>query len=682
MSIRENVILSAADVLKRMHPEWKRSDIEDALDHIWKQQVQDPTIIMDNNVKEVTEAITLTKLCNWIEREKPVISGNATFYCQPTVLRSPTSIMLRTMKGERKEVKSKLGLYKPSDDEYQMLDLTQQNIKVVMNAEYGGSGTPTAAFYTKWSPAATTLMAQSIITTMAAFFEGYLGDNQVFFNITECIDWMSIVCKKAEDNDIPKWIVIPNPMEVAERIKKKFINGSISIYDIEVINRFINHCNEKELVFLYYANNYRDLISRHPKMQRLLHNVLSNLPNYTIAHDEVPAGFGDKFDINDPSSVDKYNKWIANEMFLNPYAIPAVVKDDMKEFISLMTKFIYVEYVTPDSIIKLNNHGRNTVLLVDTDSNIINTDLFVSFVLNELFPNESFGREKIYNDMILVNVMCAALSESVALLLDYYGRIHNMDADSRKEFTMKNEFMFRVLFLMPVKKRYTASIVLREGNIIIPFKPEIKGVDFIKAGVSDDVEARFKKMLCDHILFSDTLEIHELVRDVKQFEREIMMDLKSGGMTYLKHMQFKDISAYKNPWTQQAFKATMAWNAIYDENKIYPLDRISLLKTKIASLNDLEDLKQHNPDIYDKIIQNIYLNPADPEMKNVGLKLIAIPNTESGIPEWLIPYIDYDLIISDMIGSFKSILSALGLPEIQFKTPNGKASITSGIISL
>lgn len=682
MGVKSQFIDIAADMLKKMHPEWKTSQIQETLDHIWKERVQDPSILMDNNVKNESAMITLTQMCNWIEKEKPVISGNATFYCQPSVLVSPTSQMLRSLKRERKSVKNELWKYKPTDDEYQMLDLIQQNIKVIMNAEYGGSGTPTAAFYTKYSPAATTLMAQSIITVMAAFFEGYLGDNQVFFSINECFDWMRITCRKAKDKKIPKWMHIPDAYAVATRIKSKMLHGSATVEELDAITRYVATCNETELTYLFYANNFRDLILTHSKMQNLLHNVLTHLPNYVVAIKSVPDGFESKFPANDPESVEKYNKWMSNEMFLNPYKIPDSIKDDMHEFIAIMTEFVYVEYITPDSIIKLNNHKRNTVLLVDTDSNIINTDLFVSFVLNEVFPGETFGRQRMYNDMILVNVMCAALSDSVALLLDYYGRTRNMDEEARKELTMKNEFMFRVLFLMQVKKRYTASIVLREGNIIIPFKAEIKGVDFIKAGVSDDVEARFKKMLCDHILFSDTLEAHELVRDLKNFEREINDDLHDGKMTYLKHAQFKDISAYKNPWTQQAFKGAMAWNAIYENNRIYPLDRISLLKTTISSPIDIEDLKTTHPDIYNKIMANIFMSTNDPELRNAGLRIIAIPNTEKSIPEWLIPYIDYDLIISDTISSFKSVLSALGLADIKFKTPNGKASLTSGIISM
>ena len=233
-----------------MDPSLKKSDVEDAIESIMKNHLKDPTIIMDNNVTGDNAEITLTKLCGWIDKENPVISGNGTFYCQPEELLSPTSNMLRGLKRGRKEVKKKMFSYKPGSDEYASLDLDQNNKKVIMNAEYGGSGAPTAAFYTKYSPAATTLMAQSIITTMAAFFEGYVGDNHKFFHIDECFDWMNKVIEK--DEKIPKWIERPTAAEVSRRIKIHFV--TLGLDDIPAIDAYVNNRTSDELTYLYYVS--------------------------------------------------------------------------------------------------------------------------------------------------------------------------------------------------------------------------------------------------------------------------------------------------------------------------------------------------------------------------------------------------------------------------------------------
>lgn len=682
-SFKKQYVGIATETILKINQDLNPDDVEEAIKVIMKSKMKDPQIEMDNNVTGDNAIISLTKMCNWIETENPVISGNGTFYCQPSVLLSPTSNMLRSLKKGRKEVKKQMFSYKPGSDEYEALDLDQNNKKVVMNAEYGGSGAATAAFYTKYSPAATTLMAQSIITTMAAFFEGFVGDNQKFYSASECFDWMNKVIEKEEK--IHKWIKIPTKEEVSRRIKMHFIYPNIS--DFPVIDSYINNRSEKELVYLYYANNIKDFISNHPKLKSLLNSILSKLPNYEASPDIIPDPYKDKFE-----SVEKYNKWVSKEMFLNPYEIPEVIKDDMEEFITLMTQYVFVEYLTPDSIVKLNNHKRNTVLLVDTDSNMINADLFVSFILEDIFHNNTFCRKKIYNEMILVNVLAATVDKGVSRILDFYGRCHNMDEDSRKELTMKNEFMFRRFFLMNVKKRYAASIVLREGNIIIPFKPEIKGVDFIKAGVTEEVSNRFTKLLCDHILFSEDLELHELMTNLKKFEKEIYQDLKQGGTIYLKQQQYKPEDGYskvkdKNgntfskAWSLPVFRGSSAWNELYPDKKINSLDRVNILKTNITGVQDLYKIKDSFPEDYNNIINKIY-NSNNPDILKSGLKYLCIPSGNHRIPEWVIPLIDYDMAISDIISSFRSILDALKIEDVVQTTPNGKASITSCLISL
>lgn len=676
MNVRKRYVQEMTEVISKMDSSLDKDEIEKIIDSMCKERMRDPTIIVDNNVTSENDNITLTKLCGWIENTNPVISGNATFYVQPEQLLSPTANMLRELKMGRKAVKKKMFQFKPGSDEYQAADLDQANKKVIMNAEYGGSGTPTAAFYTKYSPAATTLMAQSIITTMAAFFEGYIGDNAKFFSINECFDWIQTVCRK--DEKVHKWIHVPTPKEVATRIKKQFM--MIADDELSLIDKYAMGCSEKELVYLYYANNMKGFIRNHPNVQKLISKILWALPNYEAAEKEVPSELVDKFaDAKDP--VQAYNRWMSGVMFLNPYEVPDTIKTEIDEFVAAMTQYVYVEYITPDSIVKLNNHMRNTVLLVDTDSNILNADIFVSFVLDEIFPDESFGRSRMYNEMILVNVLAASLSEGVARILDYYGRCHNMNKESRAELTMKNEFLFKTFFLMTVKKRYAASIVLREGNIIIPFKPELKGMDFIKAGVDEAVSKRFEKMLCDHILFSETLELHEMMHDLKQFESEIYHDIQSGGIRYYKQTQYKSAEGYKDEtkaWSLPVYKGAAVWNELYPDKKIYSLDRVRIVKLTVNGLTDLECIKSKYPDMYNIVVQKIFINP-NALIKNAGLKVICIPNSVHELPEWIIPLVDSDAIISDMISSFRSVLEALNIEEVPLNT---NVSMTSGLISL
>lgn len=684
MGIKRDYVKEMVSTILQIDPKLKKDEVEAIVIRKMKERMMDPSIVMDNNVTGQQEQVGLSDMCNWIDKHKPVISGNATFYMQPSVLVSPTSRMLRILKRLRKEIKKLMFKFKPEDDEYQRYDLDQGNAKVVMNAEYGASGAPMAAFYNKYGPAATTLMAQSIITTMAAFFEGYVGDNQKFYHINECMDWMNTV--RAKKEKIPRWIQTPTVDETSRRIKSHFI-----LYDSAhnyVIDKYLNNCQDDELTYLFYANNMKDFIRRHPKMKQLIQTILLSLPRYEAAVGEVPVQFNDRF-----PSVEKYNKWVSEEMFMNPYNIPAVIKDPMGELTELMNQFCFVEYLTPDSIVKLNNHKRKAILLVDTDSNVINANIFVDFVMEELFPEESFQRGPLYNDMICVNILASVLDKCVINILDHYGKVHNMDEEARTELAMKNEFMFRRFFLMLKKKRYATSIALREGNIMYPFKTEIKGLDFIKAGVTDDVTKKFTGMLENYILFSEELELHELMREIKRFEKEIREDLENGGVRYLKPQSYKSEGAYKKvknketgmeesrAWSIPVFRAAQIWNELYPQQKIYSLDKVKIVKLMVTGLSDLEVIKQRYPDDY-KLISDKIFHSNQRELVAAGLKVIAIPSTVEKIPDWLIPLIDYDVIISDVIASFRSVLEALKIEEINLKTPNGKAGIISSLISI
>lgn len=690
MGVKKDYLKEVVNTVMRIDPTLDKDEVKKIAASIMKEHLKDPTIIADNNVTGAHGEMTLTDLCGWIDINNPVISGNATFYCQPEELESPTSNMLRTLKKERKEVKKEMYGFNPYSDEYAMLDLSQQNKKVIMNAEYGGSGTPTAAFYTKYSPAATTLMAQSIITTMAAFFESFVGDNQKFFHVNECFDWMNKVIKK--DQKISKWVMRPTRKEVSNRILSHFY--MLDMNDVPIINSYIDHCTEDELTYLYYANNLREFIGRHIKVSNLIKNILISLPRLEAVIENIPVEFEGQFEDDEINrAVDKYNKWVSKEMFLDPYTVPDIIKPYMDELREILTQYIYVEYITPDSIVKLNNHKRNTVLLVDTDSNVINADIFVGYITKKIFPGEKFGRSSLYNEMILVNVLASMLDSCVVSMLDYYGRCHNMGAEARKELTMKNEFMFRRFFIMKTKKRYASSIALREGNIMMPLKLEIKGMDFIKAGVSDEVTKRFTNMLKDHVLYSEDIELHELMKDLKAFENEIYSSLKRGEITYLKSQQYKSEGAYKvikdsngrvigtKAWSLPVFRGAAVWNELYPDQKINSLDRVSICKLIVTSPDDLNVIQNKFPEEYSMLMDKIY-NSQSENIRKAGLKVLSLPNTVKKMPDWLIPLIDYDIIISDIISSFRSVLDALNIEEMYFKTANGNANVTTCLIAI
>ena len=98
MGFKQNYVDAAVSTIMKAHPEYNEDNVRQIVSRVVKERMSDPTIVMDNNVTGENHTTTLTYLCNWIEKRNPVVSGNATFYCHPTELLSPTSNMLKSLK--------------------------------------------------------------------------------------------------------------------------------------------------------------------------------------------------------------------------------------------------------------------------------------------------------------------------------------------------------------------------------------------------------------------------------------------------------------------------------------------------------------------------------------------------------------------------------------------------------
>lgn len=667
------------EILARMHPEWDSERIEKIVVAIVQERCQDPVMRRENNVRGEYGTTTLLATVDWLEETKPVVAGNGTFYCQPEVERSPTSMFLKTLKNRRAEVKRELFKQEPGTMTYILLDLESGNIKVIMNANYGAAANASAAFHDDYSPAAITLMAQSIITTAAAFFEGFCGDNQRFFHLNECFDWIRKVISKTEA--VHKWVYVPTTDEVVERIISKF--EMIGPQEIGCLRRYLSTMGDTERVYLYYANNLRGFMFRHSPVKRLIPSILSTLP--VMKAGEIPEGV-------EIDSVGEWNKQVSKAMFLDPYGVPDCIKDDLERLQRYLVQYVFVEYLTPDSVAKLNNHERNTVLLVDTDSNGIYLGQLVEFVMEKIVGNESYGREKMYNEIIIVAIITSTLSKCIALILDYYGRCHNLGEEARKELSMKNEFLWTCFFVMFLKKHYAALVAMREGNISIPFRLDIKGMDFIKAGVGEEVSKKFTKLLTDYILYPDEPNLRGLMVEIRKFENEIYYDLSLGGTNYLKSQQYKPYQAYSvkevngvkvsSAWTQQVFRGSEVWNLLEDDHRIAALDRVKIVKTTIEKIDDVYPMRDTHPEMFGRIVDRIYGNE-NPKIAKTGLSVICIPPSVKKIPDWLLPYVNKDLVVSDTMSSFSSVLETFGITQVSFKTPNsGEVKKMTGLISL
>ena len=63
------------------------------------------------------------------------------------------------------------------------------------------------------------------------------------------------------------------------------------------------------------------------------------------------------------------------------------------------------------------------------------------------------------------------------------------------------------------------------------------------------------------------------------------------------------------------------------------------------------------------------------------MKVLAIPSSET-IPDWALPYIDYNTMVNNILAPFKSVLEIFNLPGIEEGRTGRRTTGISNIIRL
>lgn len=691
--------------MKHMNPNWDEDKIEKVIDNMIKERCKNPEVTLDNNYTGEKSERSLLSVFDWVLEREPIIAGNGTFYQNQYEAENPIADMLNFFLTTRKKVKKEMfKIDDPESREYKDKDRQQGNWKINANSYYGASGAPSSAFYSAYSGPATTLSAQSVISTAKNFFEGFLADNYPFLNSSECIHWINVMLKDSEDIELDEFIHMIDEETLVERLCSKIID--IKSNDKEMLRDFVDSLKPREITILYYKNNMIEFIKNHQIIQDIFINIM-------VKVDVLPESNGhDGIDLHG-MSVKEYNHYVQEKAFINPNSVPENIKDDLDLFKTYIMKYVFTRYMSFDRIYRLRNFKRRVVTTIDTDSNFLSMDILVNWLLDEVIKGRTFGRDKNYNTFIIVNTIVYVITAAIEQIMLFYGKSSNIPKEFRPKYSMKNEFFLDLLVIGKAKKRYISRQVLREGNYLQPNKVDIKGFDFKKATCSDYSEKKFMSIIKNRIINSEDIDLKGMISDIREFEEEIRQSILSGEIQFLPNGSAKELAAYKNPASEQSVRGVMAWNIVEPDKPIELPSKVSLVKMNIFDESDIEELKYKNPTIYEYIMEKIFndktgifvetkvddesiryvsgknwidkipkkykklftdktandwnafvdscinagkdCNYKKTTVKKRGLQVLAIPSNEK-IPQWAIPYIDINTMVNNIISPFKPVL--------------------------
>jgi hypothetical protein len=230
--------------------------------------------------------------------------------------------------------------------------------------------------------------------------------------------------------------------------------------------------------------------------------------------------------------------------------------------------------------------------------------------------------------------------------------------DKKCLIIMKNEFLFKRVLLLNVKKSYATKQELQEGNMIeddIDSSLDVKGIDVLaKSTTTKSTRDRLKAIVYEDILNIPNIDQVNVLKKLAIFEKQIYNSLVSGEKYYYKPQTIKSINNYDDPMRISGIKAALVWNKTKGDLAGIDLEvrnSLSIVKVDITPLK-IEKIKDSHPEVYHNLIELMQKKEFN------TISAIAIP-IDVKTPDWVMEFIDYVTIINNNLKGFP--LESIGL---------------------
>ena len=620
---------------KLINPDINEDSLRKILRDIAQEKCVDHNAVIHNDYQDDTMLkCTLLSVINWIHKEKPICAGNGTFFKNQNEVTSPIQKIIDNRIADRKKYQKIRDKYNEASYEYMYYDMMQAEAKIKINSIYGSFGTPTFQLYNKYTASSTTGTAQALISATEQGIEAFLSNNVLFHSLNECITYITNILTKDKYTDEILYSVSPisDVNVVFNLLKSNFANWSDEY--TSVIMGILQHASVKDLTKIYYKNNLYELMDNEV-IQKLLISIFHKTTE-----------------------------------FKNPNDVPENILNELETIWLYCEELVFYNHGYSERIRRLKQDMRESVILIDTDSNIVNIEPWVDYLKKTVWETSDSVMNKEDLTFTSVNIIAFLMTKMIRGLLDHFCSTRNVLDRIKPRINMKNEFYFTRIVLAKVKKRYMSAISLKEGRLFNPKKIDIKGHDFKKAGVNQDIHDRIVEISEKYILEPEEIDVGAVLREIDLLENEIRESLLKGERKYLLRMNCKVPKAYKDPMSQGSVKGPLLWNILFPENEIMIPDKLDTVIIKIKDEQSLDIIKDNFPREYEILVNEVFRGPIKEFHKD--LTYLALPNNGEPIPEFIRPFIDIDKIISRNIGTFLPVKEALGFVA-------GEASKTHGL---
>lgn len=648
--VQVNWIYEMTETLARLHPEMDRSAVEEFVIEQFHENFTDHDAMLYNSYENTVAKTTLGQVCDWIQREKPLIAESGVFFYPKNVRRNVNiEIIKECMLDARTVHKAEKFAAMDAGDTFTaaVKDIQQANDKKAANSGYGAEGQSSSFLFNVHSAMSVTACGRGQLSTAMNCFENLFGDFVKFFNMDEFHTMINHVLSEKKDWTYDTFEIVrkvPSEKSWVRRFSGKFLHPSLC--DEDQLHRTYQALNDEMRIRTYYKSNLREFLWRNRIPQELFAD---------IAAEDVE--------------------------FIDPNKIPKEIKDDVKELSKLVTEFVSYKYSWFRYEDRARYQKRATVLVMDTDSCFLHFSPILKFVMSgKVLPMRLFKKEedfKMYKIKIM-NVLSCFVSDAIASTLWNYLGYANVAEEDRPHIKMKNEFYYERVIVTYAKKSYIGLLTRQESVVLKKPKMDVKGVNFFKSTASEKTSAFiYQDILMDQLLRpkDGQISLRRTYKVISDFQKQIAIDIKNGDMGFLKRsIRVKSADAYSDPFRQSSYRAVYVWNYINDDKDRIELPATTtLVKVKLKDKKDLAALAPW-PKVYDRMMKlfetnenfgdyTTYKDGKEKVVRGKGISAIALPGDLDEVPEWVLAVIDTETLVSDNMNLFKQLYRPLGLSD-------------------
>ena len=617
-------------IMSYIFPQLNQFELNRAIDWSINKRVKNSDIYINDNYREINTNTSTIAMVNYLLSRRPILTSFGCLFSQHGDVPNPLYQLIQEFADRRDTYKKEMFKYDKGSELYNRYNLLQLVSKVDTNAIYGCLGAPSSIFYNIYVASSITRQGRSSISASLMLFESLLANNAKFGSFDEIMVFIDNVItetpiRKYNDNEVLNSNI---PVELV--FNKLILTCGYNCYmpsleEANLLWDILNKIKQSDLNRIYYKNNMFEFFENEVPLT-ILKDILGSL--------ESP--------------------------FLDPNSAPKEIELKLDTLTDLVKEYVYYQYQVIDKIERVERLIREVVVVVDTDSCMINLNPWYKFIEDKVkycnfkiknyeidalnivdnndinhitdmketdtefvydFQNEQIIEQKrLINPIIIIpedglrhsiiNIMVYMITKILRVYFDRISMLNNTinDEHPKSLMIMKNEFLFKHILLTLVKKHYASHIEVQEGHVIpnnMDAKLDVKGLEIDKTTLPESTRNQLKKILYEDILNVDNVNQLKILSDIAILERKIIDSIMNGNIDYYKPVRIKSIDNYKAPERIQGVKGAIIYNELKDESEpminLNQQNSLLIIKTKI-NLNILEDskLKTINIDKFNK----------------------------------------------------------------------------------